>query len=364
MVKNRARKKSCWIVLRPIFGLALLTLCDISHSAQFGPFFPTHNFPTDQSFHLNYRFGFHNSNSNFVDTFATDVLADGKSIRRLEHQFNAEYQPNRQFAFGAQFNLDQMKLNSGDAIEGLSKTGFGDQRFFAEFRFYDEPGTSVGIGTAVKFSLYSNPTATELAASADPNNVVLLGDGQLDGSLMLTGEHWPMEVVRLRLDVGMNFRTQGYASEMIYQGSAGFVTPKMDLDLKLKGTLPLGGGGDFADLALVKSAFGGSDYALSANPRQLILNPSLALWLAPKISFNFDFEMSFSGKESANFLGFYFGLGYRWAKTKQGRIKTFQDVDIRKNLDGDRFEAEDGKDKNDQVKPREPVYDEGDIIYE
>ncbi len=364
MAKNRGKRKSSWNAAKIIFGIGCFALYSPASASQFGPFFPTHNFPTDQSFHANYKFAFHNSGSNFVDSFSTDVLADQKTIRRMSHQFLVEYQPNRLFGFGAQINFDQMKLNAGPGLDGASKSGLGDQRVFAEFRFYDEPGSSFGIATVAKFAPYKTLTAAELAETDDPNNVALLGDGQLDGALLLTGEHWPSEVIRLRFDGGMNFRTQGYASEFIYQGSVAFVTPKMDLDLRVKGTLPMGSGGDFSESQVIQDAFGGSDFALSPHARQLIFNPSLALWLSPKISFHFDFEMSLSGKEAANFMGFYFGLGYRWAKTKTGRPKTFQEVDIRKNLDGDRFEAEEGKDKNDQEKPREPLYDEGDIIYE
>jgi hypothetical protein len=363
MGRNHEKNVSWWSAQKSIFVAAFWTFSLSAISSQYGPVFPTHNFPTDQSFHAVYRLGFHNSASNFVDTFSTDVLPSGQSIRSIDHLLTVEYQPNRQFNFGAILAFDQMKLNDGTG-SGVGKSGMGDQRIFAEFRFYDQPGTSIGLANVTKFSFYKVPTAQELADSSNPTQTALLGDGQLDGSLLLTGEHWPIDVIRLRSDVGMNFRSQGYASEVIYQVGAGFVTPKMDLDLRVKGAFPVGAGGDFSGLTAVKDAFAGSDFALSPNARQFILNPSLSLWLSPKASFHFDFEMSFAGKNSANFMGFVFGLGYRWAKTKPDRPRTFQEVDIHQNLDGNRFEAEEGKSKDEPPKPREPVYDEGDIIYE
>jgi hypothetical protein len=360
---DRHLEKKFFMWPRPKIIYVGLWLASLSANAsQYGPVFPTHNFPTDQSFHAVYRYGFHNTGSNFVGTLATDALADGKTIRNFTHELTAEYQPNRNLSLGGIFRFEQMSLN-GIAPVTYGDTGLGDQRIFMEFRFHDQPGVSLGVAGIVKFPLYKNPTADELAATSHPNEIVLFGDGQLDTSLLLCGEYWFTNVVRLRSDLGVNFRSQGYAPDLPYLLAIGFVTPKMDLDLRLKGNVPLGTGSNLVALAPVKTAFGGSDFALSPNARHLILNPSVALWMSPKLSFHFDFEMSLAGNHSANFTGFVFGLGYRWAKTKQDRPRTFQEVDIKKNLDGDRFEAEDAL-KNGKGPNKEPRYDEEDIIYE
>ncbi len=298
-----------------------------------------------------------------MDSFSTDVLPEGKTLRYFTHELAVEFQPNRRVAFGANFRFLQMNLNDGIG-DGFSDSKLGDQRIFTEYRFYDHPGSSLGLAGVVKFPLYKTPTAADLQASDDPSRTVLAGDGQLDAALLLCGEHWMNEVFRLRLDTGINFRTQAFASEIPYQLAVGFVTPKMDLDLRIKGNIPLGQGDSLEGLDEVKTAFAESHYALSPAARQLIVNPSVALWVSPTLSFHFDYEMSVSGKNSANFMGFIFGLGYRWAKTKTERPRTFREVDIRKNLEGDRFEAEEALDGESGGNSRPPRYDESDIIYE
>jgi len=330
-----------------VLSLALLFFSQTSYSAQDGPYFPSHRFPTDRSFHIGYQFGYLKSSGNFDDLGEKVALASGSSITRTRHTVSPEYQPSRQFNFGAFLNFDGVKL-SDEAGVSTSKNSFSDQVLWGEYRFFDIPGASVGIASVVKFPLYGNPTVQDLPTSATTNNsVVLLGDAQTDISILSTAELWPNDTFRIRANFGYTYRSDSYAAELPYLFSLGFVTQKVDFSLNVKGNFSLGNDSlavsdpsAAANAQAVKNAFGGSNYALSENPSLSVLALKGELWFDPRWGVQSEFNFPIKGTNAIHFWNLAFGIVYRWAETDQVRKRTAREVDITVDQEKGQFEGE------------------------
>jgi hypothetical protein len=328
---------------------AYLCLCVVSvgshsaHAAQIGPFFPSHRFPTDESFHLGYRWGVLHSSSNLISTLTTDTLLDNSSLRVVRNSFIPEYQPNRNLSIGAVINLDSLTI-SDDNGNSEHKSGLGDQWVWGEFRFFDKPGASMGLAMVVKFPGYKNPTLDDVQdSSGNPIRNAYLGDAQTDLSVMGTSEYWTSNTWRARADLGFTYRTEQYSAEIPFLVSFGYVTPKVDIDFRVRGNLTFGNDSLAADAQQqsdLHETFENSLYALSGSPWVLALNPKVEVWLSTQWAASFDYLYSLMGQDSANFQSFGVGFTYRWAKTNLNRPRTFQQVDISTDQEAGQFQGE------------------------
>ena len=321
---------------------ALVWNSPLARAAQTGAEFPTHRYPTDRSFHLDYKFGYTGTSANRADSTTTVPLDGSKAIRVFSHEFGLEYEPNRKLSFGGIFRIDSVSLLSGSDA-GASKSALGDQRVFLEYRYYDVPGASLGTAFVAKFPGYSNPTASEAAAAT--TGTVLLGDAQIDFLAALTSEVWISDTTRFRGDLGYMLRTQGFPAELPFMLSIGFVTSRIDLDLKLKGNLPIVGQNDDVGIATVRKSFANSMYAYSPSPWVISAGPSVELWMKPNFAVTFEYTASLIGNQSPYSQEIKGGLVYRWAETKAKRSRTFQDIDFGVDQEAGKFSG----DKNDEA---------------
>ena len=338
MPKSKNNEKTIGMRLLLLL-LAALTTNDI-HAAAYGPDMPSHHFPTDTSFHLGYRLLTIRHSKNFVEPLLTEALDGGASVRVFRHELTPEFQPNRQFNFGARFRFDSTKL-SPNVGDDLSSSSLSDQLFFLEYRFYDVPGSSVGLSTLIKFPLYSNTTLAALLASNNTSQTVLLGDGQIDYSFLLTTENWFGTTFRLQTNAGITIRTDGFAPQIPAMLSAGVVTPKMDFSLRVKGAFSLGQGTENnADIQNLRNAFANSNWALSPNPWLIQVEPSILLWISSKWAIHLEYTQTLMGNNSPSFNHFGVGFVYRWAKTKTKFKRNFEEVPIWVDQEAGHFEGE------------------------
>jgi hypothetical protein len=360
--KNPDKRRFGFVCQQSSLALALL-LCSATEAAQLGPVLPTHNFPTDTSFHLSYRFGRIGTNSNFIDRLVTDTLLDQATLTIYRHQLIPEFQPSRKLSIGAIAQYDQMTMV--DSQGSVKQNSFSDQYIFTEFRFHDEPGASVGFGAVLKFPLYSNPTIKDLLDSDDSERAILFGDGQFDATVLATSEFWLSEVVRTQFDLGYTLRTDGFAPEMPFMAGVGFVTPKMDLNVRLKGNFSLGQGsvGD-DDFKTVRAAFSNSDYAYSAQPWGMSFEPSVTFWISAKWGVNVDYRMSLMGLEAPNYQSITGGLTYRWSETRVPIQRSFREVDIGTDQERGVFEGEASVPTEAEAAPDQEVREEGEGAFE
>lgn len=342
VIKVESRKSSWrWTTLSLCAALNLYG--PISKAAQLGPLLPTHHFPTDKSFHLGYRLSIVNSSNNFVEPRVTEPLKDDSAIRITRHEFTPEFQPNRKLSLGARLVFDQMKLGSQTSTQDISKSALGDQSVFAEFRFFDEVGHSLGFATVFKFPGYSNPTLKELNNSPDPSRTLLLGDAQIDTSFYLTGEKWLGSSLRTRANLGYTLRLDGYAPEIPYMFSIGVVNPKMDFELRFKGNKSAGDGtANDSNTQQIRSAFANSEYAYSPNPWLFVIEPAVELWISAKAAITAHYAYSLMGNRAPSYHAFGVGLMYRWAETISRTRRTYKEVPIFTDLEAGKFEGEGG----------------------
>jgi hypothetical protein len=312
------------------------------NAAQLGPYFPTHRFPTDKSFHLGYNLGYFKSQNNFSTGGTAQPLLLSSSISRFQHQFIPEYQPTRFLAIGAYFNFDSLQIrDSSSNSEG--KNAFSDQVFFVEYRMFDVPGSSIGIAILGKFPLYENITSGKLN-STGKRSTVLLGDAQSDYSLMATSEVWPQKHFRVRGDFGYTYRSDDYSAEIPYQLGLAYVNMKLDLELRLKGNLSLDNDklnpNDPSSKATVQvqNAFGGSQYALSGNPILHIFEVAGEYWFNPLWNLMASYSMPYKGNDAPKYWQCRFGLTYRWVERDQYIRRTIKDVDISTDQEKGKFE--------------------------
>lgn len=344
------------LALVTLCGL-ILTLCpELSLAAQRGPIFPTHRFPTDESFHLSFNSSYFTSNSNFVDTLSTEPLTDNANLRVLRQSVVVEFQPSRDISAGLILNLDSARVSDAVTALSVSRSRLSDQYLFFENRIIDRAGTSLGLGGTVKFPAYSNPTLPELQGTG-AGSAVFLGDAQSDFSLLAMAEFWTNALIRVHFDTGFTYRLEGYGHEIPFQVAVGFVTPKLDFNLKVRGNFSLGNdSGTQTDVASLRAAAANSFYALAQNPWTIIINPTLELWMSNKWAIDFGYAHSLMGNNSAMFDEFTVGIRYRWAQRRDKTQKTFQQIDIKTDQEEGRFQTDDSK-KEPKAFDSKPIID-------
>lgn len=321
-----------------VFG-CLVFLSGQSVAASYGPDLPTHHYPTDKSFHIGYRLLTVRTSNNFVEPLLTDILDDNSRYRLFRHEVTPEYQPNRKLSFGARLRFDSGKLSTAD--KEISKSALSDQLMFMEFRFNDRPGSSLGLATLVKFPAYKNPTLTELQATTDPSQTVLIGDGQIDLTILLTSERWLSTKWRIQADTGFTFRTDGYNSQIPFMVAAGFVTPKIDFNFEVKGMFSVGGEqSETTETQTIRSAFANSDWSLSPDPWLITLEPNIDLWITSKWALTVNYTYTLMGNRAPAYNQFGAGFIYRWAQTKVQARQTFQEVPITTDQEAGKFGGE------------------------
>lgn len=323
-------------------NLAFILLLSIQALAsQSGPVFPTHRYPTDQSMHLSYSYGLLYTAENYIESQVTEPLPNASKIKRNRHTIGFEYQPDRSLSAGFIFNYDKISL-SNDVGSPAEKSGLSDQRIFGEYRFYDKPGASIGGAIIVKFPLYSNPTYQSLQNSR-ASSVALLGDAQSDFSFLLTSEFWFVDNLRLRTDLGYTYRTEHYSGEFPFMGSVAYVSPRLDLDIKIAGNLSQKND-DFnpttSEVDQVRALFGSSEYAYAKDPWVLFVNPTADIWLNKLWAFSVDYKQSLMGQNSPAFWEVRAGLIYRWASNAASRRRKVKEVDIDTDQEEGNFPGE------------------------
>jgi hypothetical protein len=301
------------------------------------------------------------TSSNFVEALSIEPLKNEASISMYKHEFSLEYQPSRKISLGALLSVYSASISNELVSDPEVRTSPGDQFFFGEYRFYDEPGASVGGAFVLKFPGYSNPTFQEFQASGS-SLAILMGDAQTDVTGLITGEYWPSQVVRGRIDTGYTFRTEQYSAEIPFLASIAFVTPKIEVDLKVRGNFTLRtdkfqSSSDGADE--LKKAFGGSDYAFSANPWIFVINPTVEMWVSPKWAVGFDYSYPLFGNRAPFYQNIALSLTYRWAKSARRNQKTFREVDIGTDQESGQFQGEiQGKDLEPKAAQPERIREE------
>jgi len=287
-----------------------------------------------------------NSSSNFTQRLVTDPLLDDASLRIFRHEFSPEFQPNRQLSLGARIVVDQLSM-SRPGVATQKKSTLGDQSIFAEYRVLDEPGSSLGFATVIKFPVYGNPTLVQLLASDTPDHTILPGDAQTDASFLVTTEFWAGKNLRFRADTGYMTRLDGYAPELPFNLSIGIVNPKMDLEVRLKGNFSLGTGeANNSETTAIREAFAFSDYAYSPNPWVMVIEPHIELWLSAKSAVTIQYAYSLMGNRSLSYHAMGVGYVYRWAETRNRPRKTFKEVPIGTDQESGKFEGDKTEDES------------------
>ncbi len=345
-------------------AVTILTLALISASSfatSYGPFLPPHHYPTDRSLHLGYNFSILRTSKDFIGGRNTQYNNSNTTYRLIRHEFTPEYQANRKLSFGAKLSLDSGKIYNPIGLD-KSKSSLGDQFMFMEFRAYDTVGSSLGFGTVIKFPGYSNATVAELAASDDPNNTVLIGDGQIDITALVTSENWLNKHWRLQADLGYTYRADGFAPQMPYMVSIGFVTPKMDFSFRGRGAMSLGSGSaNTSETENIRDAFAQSDWALSPSPSIFILEPVVELWITGKWAVNIQYSTALFGSNAPSFSRFATGLIYRWSETSNKPVQKFKEVPIWQDQDAGKFEGEGSTDDaGSLLMEQDPVFEDND----
>jgi len=317
--------------------ILLISFCTlysfISMGAQFGPLFPTHRFPTDKTLHLGYLFDYSFTNSNF-DGSSHTFLSNDSTIVRHRHRLHLEYQANRQFNFGAYIHLDALTLDDPSQNK-VSSSSLSDQYVFFEYRFYDAIGASLGISPMVKFPLYKNPEPI------GTQNEIFFGDSQIDIALILTGEYWFNRSIRTRLNLGLNYRTEGYATEIPYLVSLAYVSHKLDLSLRLIGNMSLSNDDFDPSLITGQQNFAQSQYAFAQNPSVITINPYIEFWVLPSWALQLEYHYALTGDNSSRYQLTRAGVIYRWAKTiRKKKKEKFKEVDISTDQNKGKFEGE------------------------
>jgi hypothetical protein len=336
--------------MRRNFTLAL-SACFVlakASASQWGPVFPSHRFPTDRSFHLNSTFNYGAESTYFDEDASRQDL--GGTLTRLRLVINPEYQPNRDLSIGAYLNFDSLKLN----IDGLqlTKAGFSDQFIFGEYRLLDDPGFSMGFATVFKIPLYSVPGSVQ--PTDEP--FLLLGDGQIDSTLLYCTEYWATTHLKFIGDFGVTYRTDDHASEIPFQLGGAYVTPKYTIELALLGNLSFRNDktGDSATTADIQTLTQNTKYVYSINPQTINIE------LKGEYAFNTSWAMlaTFSNSIWANnapyFLNFGVGVSYRYfdpaEKGRSAREVGIETDDSSKEFEGEVQEGRDEKDSVDRLK--------------
>lgn len=322
-------KKSSLILLGEVFIL------NFALSSQWGPVFPTHNFPTDKSFLMNPVFEYGTQGSIFNSDGFKQKL--DLSFSRFRISLNPEFQPSRELSFGAFINIDFLSLQPTDKPQ-ISKSGPSDQFLFGEFRFYDKPGQSLGIATVIKVPAYTNPQKV----NEDSAPFLILGDGQIDSSILMTGEYWLTRNLKFYLDSGFTYRSDDHSSEIPYKTGLEFKSPRYTLGASLKGTSSLKTDNTRTSpvSSILNDLTGGTNYAFAENPTLLIGKIYGEYALNHEWAITSKFENSMAGRNAPFFYIVGIGLSYREFEYKSYIPRTARDVGIETDDSGDEFEGE------------------------
>jgi len=314
---------------------AEILILNIALSAQFGPVFPSHNFPTDQSFLMNSNFEYGTQSS----IFNKDGLKENLNLvfSRFRVTLNPEYQPSREVSFGAFLNFDFLSLQETNKPQ-ISKSGPADQFVFGEYRFFDNPGQSVGIASVVKIPVYSTPQ--KVSVTTPP--FLILGDGQIDATLLLTTEYWLTKNFKFYLDSGFTYRSDDHSYEIPYNTGLEFKVPRYTIGANLRGTSSLKT--DSTRLSQVSGLFhdksGGTNYIFAENPTILIGKIYGEYSLNHEWALTAKFENSMTGKNAPFFYLVGVGLSYRNIEYTTYIPRTARDVGIETDDSDDEFDGE------------------------
>jgi hypothetical protein len=276
-----------------------------------------------------------------------DSAFDGKgeresldaSLTRIRFVINPEYQPTRELSLGAYLNFDSLTL-SGDE-QKLGKSGFSDQFIFGEYRVVDEPGHSIGFATVFKIPLYSVPG--EVTGTSE--DFLLLGDGQIDSSLLLTTEYWAGRNFKLIGDIGITYRTDEHATELPFQVGAEYVNPKYNLGIYILGNLSFKNDKATQNTTSqqIQSLTGNTGYVFANSPEIIIFGLKGEYAFNPSWALIGDFQNSVWGKSSPYFINFSAGVSYRFfdpsTSPRRAREVGIETDDASQEFEGEMQEA-------------------------
>jgi hypothetical protein len=139
----------------------------------------------------------------------------------------------------------------------------------------------------------------------------------------------------------------------------GFVTHKVDVDLRFIGNYSLDAPVADADKVTQSGLFANSAYAFSRGPTVLMLSPKAEFWMTPSMGLSAEYNYSLVGKYSPHFYTIAFGAIYRFSKTSKQRPRTFQEVDISTDQEAGKFQGEGQDEKiSKKVKDGLPIIQE------
>ncbi len=323
--------------------LFISLLATSANATQFGLPFPSHRFPTDTSFHASFALGLGSTSENYSTTGTATPLTGSQSVGWIKNSIQLEYQPSNHFSFGGNFTFLRTTLDAGATSLSNSRWSLGDQTIFAEYRFIDGPGYSLGMSGLIKFPGYLNESITE---AQEKGFALLPGDAQTDFGGMLSAEVWPTTTFRVQGDFGYLFRTQGFADHLIYQGSVAFVIPRVDLSFRLMGFHSIGNGPtpgttfENEITTVQRDYFAGSAYAYASTPSLLMMSPKVEFWIGPEYAATATYTRTIMGTDAAKGSFLEFGFTYRFSERKQNARRSFTEVGIETDQSSGVFEGE------------------------
>jgi hypothetical protein len=320
----------------------LIVAASEAKASQYGVPFPSHRFPTDTSFHATYSFGLGSTSSNYSNAGTEIALAGEQKVSWIKNTVQLEYQPSNHFSFGGNFTFQRTAIDAGNLATFPASWSLGDQTIFAEYRFIDGSGYSLGLSGIIKFPGYQNDGIEEAQAKGYS---LLPGDAQTDFGGLLSAELWPTRTIRVQGDFGYLVRTQDFANQLLYQGSVGFVIPRVDASFRMIGYHSIGNGpvpgSSFeSEISTVQGLFGGSSYAYSPTPSLLMISPKVEFWIGPEYAASFTLTRTIMGTNSAKGSLFEVGFTYRFTERKQNTRRNFTEVDIGYDHNDGVFEGE------------------------
>lgn len=310
-------------------------ILNVALSAQWGPVFPTHNFPTEKSFLMNSNFEYGTQSS----IFNSEGLKQSVDLvfSRFRVTLNPEYQPSKELSFGAFLNADFLSLQANGKTQ-ISTSGLSDQFLFGEYRFYDYPGQSVGIATVVKIPAY--PIPQKVAQDSAP--FLILGDGQIDATGLITTEYWLTRNLKFYLDSGFTYRAEDHSHEIPFNSGLEFKVPRYTLGVSLKGTYSLKTDSTRISgvSAIIHDLTGPTNYVFAENPTLLIGKIYGEYALNHEWAISAKFENSMRGRNAPFFYTVGFGLSFRNFEYSRYIPRTARDVDIDTDDSESDFEGE------------------------
>ena len=321
-------------IIRKAVAIVLLGMGFSAEALQWGPVFPTHKFPTERSFHTTLSSEYGSQSAYFDGTGQKTTLTS--KLSRLRFSLTPEYQPSRQLSFGAMLNFDS--LSTSGTSTTLAKSGLSDQFIFGEFRMIDERGKSLGIATVFKIPAYANPKSVDTNTPA----FLMLGDAQVDGSFLVTGEYWATSHVKLFSDLGFTYRSDEHASEVPLNLGVEYVTKRYSVGASLAGNLSLGNDKthDSPTTQAIQSKTGANNYVFATNPQGFKAQVQAEYAFNYQWAANAKIENSIWGKNSPYFFNVGAGVVFRFFEPAHGEGPTAREVNIRTDDTSDEFEGE------------------------